>query len=126
MVYPKLSQSNLFQVLTCYTCSGNMSDCGAMRTSSDTRTRCSSNQNCWVSTSRPHHLPDTQAIFTSVASFNALTKSDTIQRVSRPFPSKSRFPPIPPSTRRITFGLNVNNAMNAMETIDGEPCICIE
>jgi hypothetical protein len=39
--------------------------------------------------------PDTQAIFTSVASFNALTKSDTIQRVSRPFPSKSRFPPIP-------------------------------
>jgi hypothetical protein len=33
----------------------------------------------------PH--PDTQAIFTSVASFNALTKSDTIPRVSRPFPS---------------------------------------
>jgi hypothetical protein len=29
----------------------------------------------------------------SVASFNALTKSDSIQRISRPFPSKNRFPP---------------------------------
>jgi hypothetical protein len=43
----------------------------------------------------PAWHPDTQATFTSVASFNALTKSDTIQRVSRPFPSKNRFPPIP-------------------------------
>jgi hypothetical protein len=47
--------------------------------------------------------PDTQAIFTSVASFNALTKSDTIQRVFQPFPSKSRFQPIPERT----FGFNV-------------------
>jgi hypothetical protein len=39
--------------------------------------------------------PHTRAIFTSVASFNALTKSDTIPWVSRPFHSKSRFLPIP-------------------------------
>jgi hypothetical protein len=36
------------------------------------------------------------------------------------FPSKSRFPPIP----RAYFRFQRNNAMNAMETIDGEPCIC--
>jgi hypothetical protein len=65
---------------------------------------------------------DTQANFTRLASFIALTKSDTIQRVSRPSPSKSRFPPIP----RAYFRFERSNAMNAMETIDGEPCICIE
>jgi hypothetical protein len=47
--------------------------------------------------------PDTQANFPRLASFIALTKSDTNQRVSRPFPSKSRFPPIP----RAYFGFNV-------------------
>jgi hypothetical protein len=72
--------------------------------------------------------PDTQVNFTRLASFIVLTKSDTIQRVSRPFPSKCRFPskshfpPIP----RVYFRFQRNNAMNAMETIDGEPCICIE
>jgi hypothetical protein len=66
--------------------------------------------------------PDTQANFTWLASFIALTKSDTIQRVSRPFPSKSRFPPIP----QAYFRFQRNNDMNAMETIDGEPCIYIE
>jgi hypothetical protein len=45
-----------------------------------------------------------KANFTRLASFIALTKSDTIQRVSWPFPSKSRFPPIP---RAYTFGFNV-------------------
>jgi hypothetical protein len=70
--------------------------------------------------------PDTQAIFTSVASFNALTKSDTIPQVSRPFPLKSRFLPIPEHTtviRQYYFRFERNNAVNA---IDGEPCICIE
>jgi hypothetical protein len=75
--------------------------------------------------------PDTQAIFTLVASFNALTKSDTIQRLSRPFPSKSRFPPIPDPEHATVIGqyyfrFERNNAMNAMKTIDGGPCICIE
>jgi hypothetical protein len=70
--------------------------------------------------------PDTQAIFTSVASFNALTKSDTKPRVSRPFPSKSRFPEHTTVTGQYYFRFERNNAMNAMETIDGEPCICIE
>jgi hypothetical protein len=72
-------------------------------------------------------------IFTSEASFcNALTKSDTIQRVSRPFPSKGRLPPIPRAHNchravgPYYFWFERSNAMNAMETIDGEPCICIE
>jgi hypothetical protein len=72
--------------------------------------------------------PDTQAIFISVAAFNALTKSDTNPRVSRPFPSMSRLPPIPEHTTVIGqyyFRFERNNAMNSMETIDGEPCICI-
>jgi hypothetical protein len=42
----------------------------------------------WESKPRFGH-PDTQAIFTSVASFNALTKSDTIPQVSQPFPSRA-------------------------------------
>jgi hypothetical protein len=52
-------------------------------------------QNC---NSRDPFHPDTHAIFTSVVSFNTLTKSDTIQQVSRPFPSKSRLPPMPRPT----------------------------
>jgi hypothetical protein len=44
-----------------------------------------------------HSHPDTQAIFTSVASFNALTKSDTIQWVSRPVPSTKE--PLPAYSR---------------------------
>jgi hypothetical protein len=56
----------------------------------------------------------------TVASFIALTKSDTIQRVSRPFP------PIPHEHTTYYFQFERNNTMNAMETIDRDPCICIE
>jgi hypothetical protein len=55
--------------------------------------------------------PDTQAIFTSVALFNALTKSDTIQRVIPAVPFKEPLPAYSPSTQlssgSIPFGLNV-------------------
>jgi hypothetical protein len=37
----------------------------------------------------------------------ALTKSDMMLRVSRPLPSKSRFPPILRAPNCITFSLNV-------------------
>jgi hypothetical protein len=61
--------------------------------------------------------PDTQAIFifTSVASFNALTNSDTIQRVSRPFPSRAASRLFPEHTMYY-FRFERNNSMNAMET----------
>jgi hypothetical protein len=64
------------------------------------------------------HPDTTQAIFTSVASFNALTKSDTIPRVSRSFPSKSRFPEHTTVIGQYYFRFERNNAMNAMETLE--------
>jgi hypothetical protein len=72
--------------------------------------------------------PDTQAIFTSVASFNALTKSDTIPR--QPGSSLQRaasnlFPKHTTVIGQYYFRFEHNNDMNAMETIDGEPCICV-
>jgi hypothetical protein len=42
--------------------------------------------------------------------------------VSRPVPFKE---PLPANSQSV-LSFQRNNAMNAMETIDGEPCICIE
>jgi hypothetical protein len=65
------------------------------------------------------HL-DTQAIFTSVASFHGFL-GRSLQRVaSRLFPEHTTV------IGQYYFRFERNNAMNAMEAIDGEPCICIE
>jgi hypothetical protein len=41
-------------------------------------------------------------------------------------PFKEPLPAYAPSTQQYYFRFERNNAMNAMEIIDGEPCICIE
>jgi hypothetical protein len=73
----------------------------------------------------PLRHPDNQANFTQFASFIALTKSDTIQRVLFSIPAIPFKEPLPAYSRAY-FRFERNNAMNAMETIDGESCICIE
>jgi hypothetical protein len=55
----------------------------------------------------PVYHPDTQANFTRLASFIALTKSDTIQRVLFSIPAVPFKEPLPAYSPERTFGLNV-------------------
>jgi hypothetical protein len=68
----------------------------------------------------PRAHTDTQANFTRLASFIALTKSDTIQQVLFSIPAVPFKEPLPAYSRAY-FRFQRNNAMSAMETIDGEP-----
>jgi hypothetical protein len=63
---------------------------------------------------------------TRLASFIALMKSDTIQVVLFSIPAVPFKEPLSANSPRAYFRFERNNAMNAMETIDREPCICIE
>jgi hypothetical protein len=51
---------------------------------------------------------------------------DEIRHNSAGIPAVPFKEPLPAYSPRADFRFQRNNAMNAMETIDGEPCICIE